>query len=54
MVPTNGIILLAKPENACATDATGAILREGSQGFIPFQWLGGDTLKQGTQGCLAS
>lgn len=38
-MPTNGIILLAKTVNACATDAIGAILRDDSQGLIPFLCL---------------
>lgn len=38
-MPTNGIILLVKTVNACATDAIGPILRDDSQGLIPFLWF---------------
>lgn len=38
-MPTNGIILLAKTVNACATDAIGPVLRDDSQGLTPFLWL---------------
>lgn len=36
MVPTNGIILLAKTANASAMMP---MLKDGSQGVIPFLWL---------------
>lgn len=38
-MPTNGIILLAKTVNACATNAIGPILRDDSHGLIPFLWF---------------
>ena len=39
MAPTNGIILLAKTVNACATAAIAPVLGDDSQGFIPLLWL---------------
>lgn len=51
MVPTNGIILLAKPVNVCANDAIGPMLRDDSQwGYSISVARCRDTFKAGAQG----